>query len=150
VFSVRLPLIPAELAEENLDASPSLHGVKVLVIEDDRDGREVIRDVLERGGAEVLLAGSAAEGFPMIGRERPHVLVCDIGMPGEDGYSLMQRVRALSPAAGGLTPAAALTAFAGEEDRLRALKAGFQAHIAKPVAPAALASAIATLSGRKR
>jgi CheY-like chemotaxis protein len=166
LLSVKLPLMPAGLADENLDSArpgiggrdeptwldgaPSLHGVKVLVVEDEPDGRDVIRALLERCGAEVLVAGSGAEALPMIGRERPHVLVCDVGMPYEDGYSLVQRVRALPADSGGLTPAAALTAFAGEEDRLRALKAGFQVHLPKPVEPAVLANVIATLSGRKR
>ena len=114
------------------------------------DGREIVCKVLEICGAEVLSASSAAEALPLVVRERPDVIVSDVGMPEEDGYSFLARVRALPVADGGLTPAAALTAFASTEDRMRALKAGFQIHVPKPVQPAELATVVASLSGRRR
>ena len=125
---------------------PSLHGVRVLVVDDEPDARELIERVLRKCGAEVSLAGSAgaaADAMPLV---RPDVLVSDIGMPEEDGYSLVRRVRALPPQLGGDTPAIALTAFARNEERLRALEAGFQLHVTKPVEPAALAAAVAELA----
>ncbi|HEX8352993.1 MAG TPA: ATP-binding protein [Pyrinomonadaceae bacterium] len=129
--------------------SSLLEGLHVLVVEDDRDSRELIAAVLGRSGARVTEAASAAEAFAAVTRLRPDVLVADIGMPGEDGYSLIARVRALGAAAGGGLPAAALTAYARSDDRARALAAGFQTHIAKPVEPAALTAAVARLAGRR-
>jgi CheY-like chemotaxis protein len=96
----------------------------------------------------VRAAGSAQEAFQEVRRWRPHVLVADIGMPVEDGYSLLRRVRALSASEGGSIPAAALTAYAQDEDRQRALAAGFQEHVAKPVPPERLASVVARLASR--
>jgi CheY-like chemotaxis protein len=133
-----------------LDDAPSLHGVKVLVVDDEPDAREIVAMVLERCGANVLAARSAAEALPLLLRDRPHVLVCDIEMPGEDGYQFIGRVRALAREAGGSVPAAALTAYAGTEDRMKALKAGFQMHIPKPVQPAELATVVASLADRDR
>jgi CheY-like chemotaxis protein len=122
----------------------------VLVVDDDRDSRELVAAALAHEGARVTEAGSAAEAFGAVTRLRPDVLVADIGMPGEDGYSLIARVRALGAAAGGSLPAAALTAYAREQDRERALAAGFQTHLSKPVEPAALTAAVARLAGRSR
>src|SRR5690606_33612571 len=112
------------------------------------DTRELIAEVLRRSGAEVASAGSASSGFARFGEERPDVLVTDIAMPGEDGLSLLRRIRDLSPKEGGLVPAIALTAYAREEDRTRLLAAGFQRHVTKPVAAEDLLGAIAEVAAR--
>ncbi len=112
------------------------------------DSRELIAAALARCGAEVTTAGSAAEAYASLARTRPHVLLSDIEMPAEDGYSLMRRIRLLPAEQGGLVPAAALTAYAGAEDRIRALEAGFQMHVPKPVQPAELAVVVASLARR--
>jgi CheY-like chemotaxis protein len=117
-----------------------------LVVDDDEDARMLVKAVLEACGSSVLMASSASEGLSVLDRERPDVLISDIGMPGEDGYDLIRRVRALPRARGGDTPAAALTAFARAEDRRRVLSAGFSAHIPKPVEPAELVAAVASLT----
>jgi PAS domain S-box-containing protein len=128
---------------------PSLAGITVLVVDDELDARNLIRRVLEECGAQVLLASSAKEGLEVLRRERPHMLVSDIGMPGEDGYAFIRQVRNLSDADGGRTPAAALTAFARAEDRTRALRAGYQTHVAKPVEPTELSAVVASLAARR-
>ncbi len=110
---------------------PPLAGVTCLVVDDDPDTRELMKAALEAEGLEVLIAASAREGYELVARAR--VLVCDIAMPGEDGFSLMRKVRALPPDRGGSIPAIAVTAHAGEKDRALALEAGFQAHVGKPV-----------------
>jgi signal transduction histidine kinase len=125
-----------------------LAGVTVLVVDDDPDARALVERLLRRGGAEVTAAGSAEEAMALIDRRPPDVLVSDIGMPGEDGVALIRRVRSLDPERGGRIPAAALTAFAREEERNRALAAGFQRHLAKPVEPGELTAAVAALAGR--
>lgn len=129
-------------------ASGELQGLRILLIEDDEDTRDVVRRLLETAGAEVQVAGSAAEGMSAFRRERPDLLLVDIAMPGEDGLSLMRRIRALDAQDGGQTPAAALTARAVLEDRLESLRAGFQAHMAKPVPPLELIEVMAGLAGR--
>ena len=125
-----------------------LRGLRVLLIEDDDDTRDVVRRLLEVAGAEVIPAGSAGEGMALFLAQRPDLLLVDIAMPGEDGLSFMRKVRALEPAAGAQTPAAALTARAVLEDRLESLRAGFQAHMAKPVPPLELIEVMVTLAGR--
>jgi signal transduction histidine kinase/ActR/RegA family two-component response regulator len=137
-------------AEDGLgmSAAPSLHAVKVLVVDDELDSRELIAAALSQCGAEVTSVGSADEAIAALKRVAPHVLISDIEMPGEDGYSLIRRVRRLSRAEGGETPAAALTAYAATEDRVRALGAGFQMHVPKPVQPAELAAVVASLARR--
>ena len=125
---------------------PSLAGVRVLLIDDDEESRDVVAAHLHGCHAAVSTVPSAEEGFELLQRERFDVLLADIGMPGEDGYSLIQRVRALGPAAGASIPAAALTAFAREEDRERALRAGFQLHLPKPIDASALVAAVAALN----
>ena len=104
--------------------------------------------MLERCGAEVLAAGSALEGLEAIERWRPDVLVADIGMPVEDGYGLIRKVRALPKERGGQTPALALTAYARTEDRVRAISEGYQLHLAKPVDRVELATVVASLANR--
>jgi PAS domain S-box-containing protein len=126
-------------------AAASLRGLRLLVVDDEPDGREAIAGLLERCGMEVMTAGSAAEGLAVLERRRPHVVLSDIQMPGEDGYVFLRKLRELPPERGGLTPVAALTAYAGSEERARALAAGFQLHVAKPVDPGELVKALAGL-----
>jgi CheY-like chemotaxis protein/nitrogen-specific signal transduction histidine kinase len=127
--------------------APSLAGLKVLVVDDEPDTREILQRLLAARDARVLLAASAREALTLLRQEKPHVLVSDIGMPHEDGYWLIQQVRSLPPEEGGSIPALALTALARAEDRLRALHAGFQAHTAKPVEPVELIYLVAGLAG---
>jgi CheY-like chemotaxis protein len=118
----------------------------VLVVDDDQENREVVAAHLESHHAHVLTAGSAAQAFDLLQREHVDVLVTDVAMPGEDGYSLIRRIRASRAAETASIPAAALTAFAREEDRQRALESGFQLHLAKPVDAGSLVAAVASLS----
>jgi CheY-like chemotaxis protein len=129
-----------------LDEAPSLDGLRILVVDDERDTRDLLKEVLERCGAKVITCASAREGLSTVRREHPDVLVADIEMPGESGYELIRELRALPPEDGGRTPAAALTAYAGAQDRMRALNAGFEFHVPKPVQPAELAAVVATLA----
>ncbi|HEX8434704.1 hybrid sensor histidine kinase/response regulator, partial [Archangium sp.] len=160
-FTVRLPLAgtrvtgagssratPALRVTPLPEELPDLSGVHVLVVDDEVNTRELLRVVLEERGARVTVAASAAEAFECLMREPPDMLVSDIGMPGEDGYALIRRVRALRREQGGQVPAAALTAFTRLEDRTRALVAGFQVHVPKPVEPAELVMAIANQVNR--
>ena len=116
-------------------------------MDDDADTLEMLSLFLRRAGAEVSAAATAASALESLERFRPDVLVADIGMPEMDGYELLRRVRALGAERGGLTPAVALTAYAGEADRARALRSGFQAHLPKPVEPDALIKAVTVLAG---
>lgn len=127
---------------------PRIEGLHVLVVDDQEDTRVLLAVVLEKLGARVTAVESVAEALPALQQLRPDVLISDIGMPGEDGFTLIQRVRALPPEQGGQTPAAALTAFARVEDRVKALRTGFQNHLSKPIEPMELVSVIATLAGR--
>jgi signal transduction histidine kinase len=154
-FAVRLPVAVWERPETAAVAEPtssdhelpSLDGIRVLLVDDDEEGRDVVAVHLSERHATVMTAKSAAEAFELLQRERVDVLLADIGMPGEDGYSLIRRVRALSAPGIAAIPAAALTAFAREEDRAHALRAGFQMHLAKPIDSSALIAAVATLKG---
>ena len=132
-------------AFEAAAGAPTLEGLKVLVVDDEPDARRLLAEVLSHRGAEVLTAAAADQAFEMLRRWRPDVLLSDIGMPDGDGYELIRRVRDLPEEQGGRTPAAALTAYAGPGDRERALASGFQLHVPKPVEPAELASAVASL-----
>ena len=134
---VAATFIPAELA-----------GIKVLVVDDQRDARELMKRVLEDCAAEVLSAGTADEALRLIELEKPDVLISDIGMPDSDGFELLRRVRALGADRGGKVPAIALTALARSEDRTRALRAGFLVHVAKPVDPSELVATVASVVGR--
>ncbi len=155
-FVVDLPLVSAASrgasAEVAGSSSPAasrldaLRGVRVLVVDDEAAIRELVTDLLARRGARTARASSAAEGMTAMKRFRPQVLVCDVAMPREDGYSFLQRVRALGERRGGNIPAIALTALATDEDRRRTLAAGFQAHLAKPIDIAELVDAVATLA----
>jgi len=130
------------------DCPPVLEGLPVLVVEDEEHSRELLLTVLQQCNARVSTASSAAEALLLLMKERPEVLISDIGMPGEDGYSLIRKVRALPPEAGGRTPAVALTAYARVEDRTRALRSGFNMHVPKPIEPAELIAVVANLAGR--
>jgi PAS domain S-box-containing protein len=126
----------------------TLDGITVLVVDDERDARELIRNVLEESGAKVLLAPSASDALRGVQQHRPDVIVSDIGMPELDGYQFIRALRRLPAEAGGNTPALALTAFARSEDRTRAIVAGYQMHIAKPIEPQELLAVIASIAGR--
>lgn len=136
--------------KELCDRSPRLDGIGILLVEDEADMRDVITLVLNRHGARVISVASACEAFSVIteAAQPPDVLVCDIGLPDEDGYTLLRRVRAWEAERGLQVPAAALTAYAREEERTQAFLAGFQIHIPKPFKPIDLVSAIATLIGQ--
>jgi CheY-like chemotaxis protein/two-component sensor histidine kinase len=166
-FSLRLPLLVESLgqgaaatmtmqAAEPESASPrvsfegctSLEGLSVLVVDDDEDTRRLLTTLLEGCGARVRLASSSAEALEAFRLSVPDVLLSDIGMPNEDGYELIRRIRSLSGEEGGQTPAAAITAYAGAENRARALEAGYQLHISKPIEIVQLTSVVARLAGR--
>jgi CheY-like chemotaxis protein/anti-sigma regulatory factor (Ser/Thr protein kinase) len=161
-FSVSLPLLPlrqeaasdaprahpSARSEAEFACPPELDGLRVLVVDDEPDTRELLAAVLTSCGAQVIQAATAAEAFEHVERTRPDVLITDIGMPEEDGYSLLARIRSLPPERGGGMPAAALTAYARAEDRARALRSGFQMHVPKPVEPAELITIVANLAGR--
>jgi signal transduction histidine kinase/ActR/RegA family two-component response regulator len=132
-----------------IDDAPSLAGVRVLVVDDEEDARELVATILTRCGAEVEVAHSASEGLVTLERRRPDVLLSDIEMPDEDGYSLIRRVRSLPGERGGLVPAAALTAYASAQDRAKALAAGFDVHVPKPIQPAELVAVVASLRASK-
>ncbi|MDI9637109.1 PAS domain S-box protein [Geitlerinema splendidum] len=148
-FTVRLPLMsvqedsPLEVAGSHFKLD--LSGVRVLVVDDEADTREFVTFLLEEAGAIATTVTSAEEVLSVLAQSQPDVLLSDIGMPGIDGYMLMQRIRALPPERGGQVKAIALTAYAGKFDRHRALAAGFQQHLSKPVEPEGLIRAIAQM-----
>jgi CheY-like chemotaxis protein len=161
-FTVRLPFIAlysepneerrhplAALRENQNMPEVSLANVHVLVVEDEIDERELVKRLLEMAGATVSMAGSVSEAMERILAGRPDVLVCDIGMRGEDGYSLIRRLRVLEESQESALPAVALTAYARSEDRTKAIRSGFQNHLAKPVEPAELLAVVSSLVGRK-
>ena len=147
VFTVKLPLRsnqPVATAKK-----PELHdltGLRILVVDDEPDTLEILCLILERQGAQTHAAPSCAAAMEIFSHWRPDLLISDIGMPGENGFDLIAKIRHLAPGDGGDVPAAALTAYVREEDSLEALAAGFQMHISKPVDPAALVSSIAELA----
>ena len=162
-FFVRLPLslVRSEsasriLAEHprvggngsGLDCPPELIGLRILIVDDEREARELLALVLSNCGALVTEASSAAEAYDSLKANRVDIVVSDLGMPGEDGYSLIKRIRELSANDGGRTPVIALTAYARAEDRTRALRAGFNSHIAKPVEPSEIVALIASVVAR--
>jgi signal transduction histidine kinase len=154
-FIVRLPVREANLISRVTEAPTNgivtaamLMGVRLLVVDDDPGARELISGMLEGFGAQVSVAESGQAALSLLFAQRPDVLIADLGMPGMDGYALIEQVRALDPDFGGLTPAVAVTAYASPQDRLRALQAGYQNHVAKPVEAEELAIVIASLAGR--
>jgi PAS domain S-box-containing protein len=165
VFTVKLPVMAVrskvekpvrktepvnDFAEDpvSLENSAQLNGVRVIAVDDDADARLLLQAVLESRGAEVKVCESAAEALESIDRFEPHILVSDIGMPDEDGYSLIKKIRATEGSFRRI-PAVALTAFARVEDRLKALSAGFNMHVPKPVEPLELTMVIASLINHK-
>jgi len=154
-FIVRLPVSESHLLPRVMEAptgrivTPAmLTGVRLLVVDDDPGARELISGMLEGFGAQVRVADSGQAALTLLFVHRPDVLIADLGMPGMDGYALIEQVRALGPDFGGLTPAIAVTAYASPQDRLQALRAGYQNHVTKPVEADELAIVIASLVGR--
>ncbi len=167
-FTVSLPLVAAQRSEDgdgSGDAAASAHipavdsrrtvecpdnldGLRVLVVDDEADTLDLIKVLLGQCGAEVATAKSSAEALAMFEEAAPDVIISDIGMPGEDGYELIRRVRELPPERGGRTPAVALTAYARAADRLRVLRSGYQMHVAKPVELAELVAVVANVVRR--
>ena len=134
--------------KRSTDTQPSLADLRVLVVDDEPDARELIAAVLMGRGAEVVAVESGVEALAELERQRFDVLLSDIGMPEMDGYALIEKIRQLPAERGGRIPAVALTAYAGVQDRMRALTAGYQTHISKPVEPAELATVVANLAER--
>lgn len=130
------------------DACSKIEGLKVVIVDDEADARSIVRRFLESCNVIVFAASSAEEAVTLIVEQRPDVVISDIGMPEEDGYAFIKRVRALGADRGGLVPAIALTAYARTEDRTRSFLAGFQMHLSKPVEPTELIAMVASLSGR--
>jgi PAS domain S-box-containing protein len=159
-FRIQLPLIPPGVidtttqtivhAEEGISKEwiPRLDGVRVLVVDDEADAREIIVTLLNETGAEVKAVGGADEALSVFAKWQADVLISDIAMPGKDGYALIKEIRARESGSDGPFPAVALTAYARDKDRLRALAAGFQAHVAKPLEPAELLTVVASLVGK--
>jgi PAS domain S-box-containing protein len=161
-FTVHLPLLapvnsdPEEegkkeiaLRESQSLIEISLANVHVLVVDDELDARALVKRLLEMAGATVSLAASGPEAMKQIVARRPDVLVCDIGMPEEDGYSFIRRLRTLEQSQESALPAVALSAYARSEDRTKAIRSGFQNHLAKPVEPTELVAVVRGLAGRK-
>jgi CheY-like chemotaxis protein len=163
-FVVTLPLAPdterarswkrvVRPAVETAPRPSGLDGIRVLVVDDEGDARELVTMLLREAGAETLEACDASSALAAIDRSPPDVLVSDIGMPIEDGYALLRKLRMRAPEAGGKLPAIALTAFTRGEDVARSREAGFARHLAKPVEPAELVTAVRQLAdvrGRAR
>jgi CheY-like chemotaxis protein len=141
------PVAVAQYEQPSTD-SHSLDGLRVLLVDDEPEAREVISTVITRTGAEVKACTSAHEALAKLMEWKPDVILSDIAMPDEDGYSFIGRVRSLPHDKGGDTPAAALTAYARDVDRRQALDAGYQMHIAKPIGASQLVTMIARLAGR--
>ena len=158
-FTVTVPLLRS--AVEELTPTPAarpegwpvqgqvLSGVRVLVVDDESDARDALALVLERCGARVTVAASVADALAAWQRDPHDVLLSDVAMPGEDGYSLVRKIQTIARASGQAVPAVAVTAYASAEDRERALQAGYQDHLCKPVDPGALITAVARLAGRQ-
>lgn len=162
-FTVRLPVVPVYHANATIGVHPSarsllppaeaverLDGIKVLAVDDEPDTRELIKTGLENYGAEVTVAESADQALKAVKLIKPDILISDIGMPNQDGYDLMRMLRALAPNEGGRIPAIALTAYARVEDRLRALRSGYQMHVPKPVELAELITVVDSLVNRSK
>ena len=163
-FTVRLPLVAAQRAGDGdgaalppppavnvrraVECPDKLDGLRVLVVDDEADTLDLIKVLLAQCGAEVSTASSSAEALGLFAESTPDVIISDIGMPGEDGFELIRKVRELPPERGGRTPAVALTAYARAADRMRVLRSGYQMHVAKPVELAELIAVVANVVGR--
>ena len=143
------PAGAGEIPRDKVPAPDYLRGLRVLVVDDEPDARDLVSQMLMNHGAEVKTCASAAEALLTLDEWRPDALVSDIGMPGEDGYELLRKIRAREPERGGRIPAVALTAYVRAEDARRALAAGYQMHLPKPVKPNLLAAAVASLAGQE-
>src|SRR5581483_3103494 len=160
-FHVRLPAMIPSAAGERLRAEkpmhvagrelqlPDLRGICVLAVDDDADALNMVKEILEAAGAQVIVADSAMAALDVAETLRPDVLVGDLGMPRMDGFELISRIRHSTNAAVREIPAAAVTAYARSEDRVKALRSGFQTHLAKPIDPAELTSAVAALAQQR-
>jgi len=156
-FTIRFPADPSAMSTppgglpraDGLLEAASLRGISVLVVDDDAESRQVVAAYLESRDAVVRMAESATEAYELLEQERFDVLLADIAMPGEDGYALIRKIRAGIVPASAAIPAAALTAFARQEDRQHALHCGFQMHLVKPVDPHAMIAAVASLARTK-
>jgi len=160
-FTVQLPLSITALSSD-LDetrahptmggnaggSTPSLTGLRILFVDDEPEAREVISTILSQAGAEVATAASVQEALYLVDQWKPQVLISDIGMPNEDGYALIRKLRELPTEAGGQIPAIALTAFARTQDRLKVLSTGYQMHVPKPVEPVELTTVVASVAKR--
>lgn len=148
-FTVRLPLMSVQSEKCQRDSpsdnAPALHGVRILIVDDDSDSRDFLTFALEQYGAFTIAVKSAPEALEALEQFKPDVLLSDIGMPIEDGYSLIRQVRSLQPEQGARIPAIALTAYVNEADQQQAIAAGFQHHISKPADPEMLVRTISTL-----
>ncbi|WP_413160514.1 response regulator [Capilliphycus salinus ALCB114379] len=153
-FTVMLPIQPIESdsqqPEQLIDNGLSLQDLNIMIVEDQADARELIRLVLEQQGAKVNEASSGLEALEMIKQSQPDVLISDIGMPDEDGYTFLKKVRSLPPEKGGNVPALALTAYTKLEDKQQAIAAGFQMHLGKPLDITELLKAVYELSPKAR
>jgi signal transduction histidine kinase/DNA-binding response OmpR family regulator len=157
-FTVRLPTAPLRASASpatgggtaaprvpSFECPPALVGLRILVVDDEKDTRELVRYILEQCGSVVTLAADAEEALAALRREAPEVLISDIGMPGTDGYAFIRSVRALPSEKASVIPAVALTAYARSDDRAQALRAGFDMHLTKPIEPSELLVVVATL-----
>jgi PAS domain S-box-containing protein len=158
-FTMQLPIMAR--AQESVESDfhrrvggnlsgkvPSLAGLRILVVDDEPDAREIVAAILGEAGAEIATASGSRQAFDLVERWKPDLLISDVGMPGESGYDLIRKVRALSADRGGQVPAIALTAYAHMQDRLKILSAGFQMHVPKPIEPIELATIVASLTKR--
>jgi CheY-like chemotaxis protein len=157
-FTIQLPILarPKELGgavtrhhvNEYGPGGTSLAGLRILLVDDEPDAREIVATILGEAGAEIATASNSRQALELIEQWSPDLLISDIGMPGESGYDLIRKVRALSNGNSGQIPAIALTAYARVEDRLKILSAGFQMHVPKPIEPIELATVVASLTKR--
>jgi PAS domain S-box-containing protein len=143
---VRPPVLHLTAVAPHLEYPSELEGIDVLVVDDEADARELLSALLARGKMRVTTAATVEEAMALVGKNRPDIVISDIGMPERDGYVLIKRLRALAPQDGGRTPTVALTAFARTEERTKALVSGFNMHVAKPVEPAELLAVLASLA----
>lgn len=139
---------PVSTSDAEFSSSPDLKGVRVMIVDDNADAMNLVKHLLEPCGVSVSGCASGEECLAQLPAWHPDVLISDIGMPGMDGYSMMRELRALPAEKGGQTPAVALTAFARSEDRRRALLAGFDMHLSKPVEPGELVAVVARMARR--
>ncbi|GAA6620867.1 ATP-binding protein [Scytonema sp. NUACC26] len=159
-FTVKLPIVREDSRDRLVDFEdfyalnstphPSLLGLRILIVDDEADIRELVAFILEEAGAEVCSAKSATDALTIVEKSVPDLLVCDIGMPDIDGYMLMSQIRALPPEKGGQMLAVALTAYAGEYNQKQALDAGFQMHLSKPIDPDTLVKELSRICSSLR